>query len=175
MRGLLGFIELYLEKIRAGTITEKMKLLVTGLPGVGKTSLLQALADTAPNPGGFLTLEVRGKDGKRVGFDVVTVDGRERAPLARVTNSPNSNNSPGNQTGPKVGQYSVNVTEFEKIALPSLNKEVLRGASLIIVDEVGKMESFSKKFEARVRKLFDEDAPERKMMYNLHVGKRDTS
>ena len=117
-------------------------------------------------------MQVLGKDGKRVGFDVVTLDGRERAPLARVTNS---NNSPGNQTGPKVGQYSVNVAEFEKIALPSLNKEVLRGASLIIVDEVGKMESFSKKFEARVRKLFDEDAPERKVMYNLHVGKRDTS
>ena len=58
VRGLLGFIELYLEKIRADTITEKMKLLVTGLPGVGKTSLLQALADTAPNPGGFLTSEV---------------------------------------------------------------------------------------------------------------------
>ena len=58
VRGLLGFIELYLEKIRADTITEKMKLLVTGLPGVGKTSLLQALADTAPNPAGFLTLEV---------------------------------------------------------------------------------------------------------------------
>ena len=35
-----------------------MKLLVTGLPGVGKTSLLQALAETAPNPAGFLTLEV---------------------------------------------------------------------------------------------------------------------
>ena len=35
-----------------------MKLLVTGLPGVGKTTLLQALVDTAPNPGGFLTCEV---------------------------------------------------------------------------------------------------------------------
>ena len=40
------------------TRLQTMKLLVTGLPGVGKTSLLQALADTAPNPAGFLTLEV---------------------------------------------------------------------------------------------------------------------
>merc|ERR1712192_142084 len=134
------------------------KFLVTGLPGVGKTTLLQALADTAQNPAGFLTLEVRGKDGKRLGFDVVTVDGKERAPLARVTNSP------GNQTGPKVGQYSVNVHEFEKIALRSLNEDVLRGASLVIVDEVGKMESFSKKFEARVKQIFDEDHAERKIV-----------
>ena len=103
------------------------------------------------------TVQVRGKDGKRVGFDVVTVDGMERAPLARVTNSP------GNQTGPKVGQYSVNLPEFEKIALRSLNEDVLRGASLVVMDEVGKMESFSKKFQARVRQVF-EDHTERKVM-----------
>ena len=99
-----------------------------------------------------------------MGFDVVTLDGKERAPLARV------NNSPGNQTGPKVGQYLVNVTEFEEIALRSLNEDVLRGATLAVVDEVGKMESFSKKFEARVRQIFDEDHAERKVMY---VGKRN--
>ena len=110
-------------------------------------------------------MQVRGDDGKRMGFDLVTLDGKERAPLARV------NNSPGNQTGPKVGQYSVNVTEFEKIALRSLNADVLRGATLVVVDEVGKMESFSKKFEARVRQIFDEDHAERKVMY---VGKRNT-
>ena len=108
--------------------------------------------------------QVRGKDGKRLGFDVVTLDGKERAPLARVSNSP------GNQTGPKVGQYSVNVTEFEKIALRSLNDDVLRGASLVIVDEVGKMESFSKKFQARVKQIFDEDHTERKVMF---IGKRN--
>ena len=107
---------------------------------------------------------MRGKDGKRLGFDVVTLDGKERAPLARVSNSP------GNQTGPKVGQYSVNVTEFEKIALRSLNDDVLRGASLVIVDEVGKMESFSKKFQARVKQIFDEDHTERKVMF---IGKRN--
>ena len=102
-------------------------------------------------------LQVRGKDGKRLGFDVVTVDGKERAPLARVANAP------GAQSGPKVGQYSVNVAEFEKIALRSLGEEVLQGASLVLVDEVGKMESFSKKFQARVRQIFEESPTERKV------------
>ena len=65
-------------------------------------------------------MQVRGKDGKRLGFDVVTVDGKERAPLARMANAP------GAQSGPKVGQYSVNVAEFEKIALRSLGEKVVR-------------------------------------------------
>ena len=86
---------------------------------------------------------------------MVTVDGKEVAPLARLTNSTR------NQTGPRVGQYSVNVAEFEEIALRSLNDDMLRGASLVVVDEVGKMESFSKRFEARVRQIFDENHMER--------------
>ena len=100
-------------------------------------------------------MQVRGKDGKRSGFDVVTVDGKEAAPLARLTNSTR------NQTGPRVGQYLVNVPEFEEIALRSLNDDMLRGASLVVVDEVGKMESFSKRFEARVRQIFDENHMDR--------------
>ena len=86
---------------------------------------------------------------------MVTVDGKEVAPLARLTNSTR------NQAGPRVGQYSVNVAAFEEIALRSLNDDMLRGASLVVVDEVGKMESFSKRFEARVRQIFDENHMER--------------
>ena len=37
---------------------QTMKVLVTGSPGVGKTTLLQALANSTPCPAGFLTLEV---------------------------------------------------------------------------------------------------------------------
>ena len=95
-------------------------------------------------------------------MDVVTLDGRERAPLARLNR--------GNQTnGPKVGQYSVNVREFEKIALRSLNEDVLSGANLVVVDEVGKMESFSKKFQSRVRQVFDEEYAERKVMFKRGI------
>ena len=75
---------------------------------------------------------MRGADGKRIGFDAVALDGGERAPLARMGSA--------GQSGPKVGQYSVNVREFEKIALRSLNEDALRGADLVIIDEVGKMD-----------------------------------
>ena len=76
-----------------------MKLLVTGSSGVGKTTLVEALAYATEGARGFVTQELKGAGGRREGFDLVTV-GREggevRGALARL----------GGQ-GPKVSQYSV--------------------------------------------------------------------
>lgn len=63
---------------------------------------------------GFYTEEIRGK-GIREGFDIVSLDG-SRGRLAReqsLFTSPNKF---------KVGKYGVLVQEFEKIALPCLDK-----------------------------------------------------
>ena len=75
-----------------------------------------------------------------------------------------------------VGKYSVSVPSFEEVALPALRvglppayhtktdhllqeagaeAMVQRSPSLLIVDEIGKMELFSRKFEKEVRDLFD--------------------
>ena len=78
---------------------------------------------------------------------------------------------------PMVGKYSVSVPSFEEVALPALRvglplahhiktdhlqqeagAEALvqqRSPSLLVIDEIGKMELFSRNFEKEVRDLFD--------------------
>ena len=50
----------------------------------------------------------------------------------------------------------VRVGEFEELALQCLDSEALRDSPLVVIDEVGKMECFSKRFQARVREVVGE-------------------
>jgi nucleoside-triphosphatase len=88
---------------------------------------------------GFLTREIR--DGRRrVGFEIETFAG-DRGLLAHV-------DLPG---PPRVGRYGVNLDEFERLALRSLEAP----ASVVLIDELGKMELASEPFREAVRNLFD--------------------
>ncbi|CAH9084959.1 unnamed protein product [Cuscuta europaea] len=93
--------------------------LATGPPGVGKTTLiirvLESLRNSNPNLKlqGFYTCEV--KDGPlRVGFEVVTLDGRKGLLASRKMSSSNSHRWPA------VGGYRVDLSSFESLALPEL-------------------------------------------------------
>ncbi|XP_073944701.1 nucleoside-triphosphatase THEP1-like [Choristoneura fumiferana] len=119
------------------------------LTGVGKTTLIKKLCaliqKSGLQPSGFYTEEVR-KERIRMGFDVVSLDG-ERGRLARdqslLTNPVNHN----------VGKYGVLVPEFESIALHCLRKPAT-SPSLLVIDEIGKMEFFSVPFKSMVRGIF---------------------
>ncbi|CAL5324183.1 unnamed protein product [Camellia sinensis] len=102
-------------------------ILVTGPPAVGKTTLiikvLETLKTSHPNfkVQGFYTREIR-QGSERVGFEVVTLDGR-RGPLASTTNSSLKHLlpcSPESFKWPTVGRYKVDVSSFELVALPEL-------------------------------------------------------
>jgi len=81
-----------------------------------------------------------------VGFDIVSLGpDTRRAVLARINS---------NVKGPKVGKYVVHVDEFESIALPCLSSTTT--GQYLVIDEIGKMECFSKKFSAAIRKVYAE-------------------
>ncbi|KAJ6811611.1 cancer-related nucleoside-triphosphatase-like protein isoform X1 [Iris pallida] len=129
---------------------------VTGPPGVGKSTLvmriLETLKSSHPNLNirGFYTREIReGSD--RVGFEVVTMDGR-CGPLA------SSKVSSAESLGwPTVGKYKVDIASFDSLVLPEL--QVREGTDLFVIDEVGKMELFSSSFFPAVLRVLQADIP----------------
>ncbi|CAB3223696.1 unnamed protein product [Arctia plantaginis] len=130
----------------------KLKFFVlTGEPGVGKTTLTKKLSSTIADKGiklsGFYTEEIR-KDGVREGFDIVTVDG-VRGRLAR---DQTLLSAPIKQ---KVGKYGVLVKEFETIAMPCLVKSEDSTPQVLVIDEIGKMEFQSETFKAAIKIIFN--------------------
>lgn len=119
-------------------------VLVTGKPGVGKTTLVERVAEELRGSlrlAGFTTTEMRDPAGRRVGFKIVTLDGRQ-AELARV----------GVRSRVRVGRYGVNLEQLERLALPELAR---RDARLLIIDEIGKMECASGRFRRAVEDALD--------------------
>ncbi|WJX61557.1 nucleoside-triphosphate phosphatase [Trifolium repens] len=89
--------------------------------------------------------------GERVGFEVVTLDGRT-CPLASSNFS-----SQESHRWPNVGKYKVDVASFESLALPEL--QVREDTDLFIIDKVGKMELYSSSFFPAVLKVLDSNIP----------------
>ncbi|MBU7014170.1 MAG: NTPase [Theionarchaea archaeon] len=116
-----------------------MNILITGHPGVGKTTLIKKVFKDIDTKSGFFTGEMREK-GRRVGFAIETVDGIKGV-LAHVDS----------QGKYRVSKYKVNISDIETICVPSLNTK----SDLIVIDEIGKMELFSDKFRECVLRALD--------------------
>ena len=123
----------------------KKNLLVTGLPGVGKTTLIKKLAEALKSlhPAGFYTEEIR-EGGERKGFDLVSLEGKRGLLSHRGIRSPH-----------RVGQYKVDVRGFEDFldSISFFNPL----ARLIIIDEIGKMECLCDQFIKLLEEILDSE------------------
>lgn len=127
------------------------RVLLTGPPGIGKTTVCKNVASLLERQNriynGFYTEEVRAENGNRFGFDVVLLkDKAKRVPLARTENTLNQSQF----SKYRVGSYHVFIDNFEGSALPVLKTE----ADVLFIDEIGKMELYSKKFHDEVINIF---------------------
>ena len=118
-------------------------ILLTGVPGIGKTTIIQkVLGQTSARVGGFYTQEIR--EGKRrVGFRIVSLDGKEG--ILAHTHS---------KSRWRVGKYGVNVEETDRIGVAALERAV-EESDLIVIDEIGRMELFSERFRQAVVHCLD--------------------
>src|SRR5262245_15817345 len=121
--------------------------LLTGRPGVGKTTCLRHALDLVGRPaGGFLTEAVR-EGGTRVGFALVELAG-EGGMLADARG----------RGGPRVGKYGVDLETLERIGVPAI-RDAVQARRLVVIDEIGKMEMASAAFREAVEEALASPAP----------------
>ena len=122
-------------------------ILITGYPGVGKTTLINKITKKLScRVGGFYTHEMR-ETGRRTGFYITDFDGNQMVMASERSKSPF-----------RVNKYGVNIEAFEKIGIPAMER-ALQSSELIVIDEIGRMEMFSQTFCDKLQQVFDSDKP----------------
>lgn len=130
-------------------MTERKNVLLTGRPGVGKTTVVELFVERASDRGaairGVFSPEMRDENDERVGFEITDIATGRSEVMASV-----------DYDGPSVGKYGVDVSAVDEIAREAI---VAEDADLVVVDEVAPMQTHSEAFVERVRAVLDSETP----------------
>ena len=122
-------------------------ILLTGRPGCGKTTLVRRVVKEVAQPAdGFYTEEIR-KHRERVGFKIVTFDGKESV-FAHLNL----------KTQQRLGKYGLDLSPLETIGIEAVC-EAIRARELTVIDEIGPMEIRSAIFRDAVNKALNSRVP----------------
>lgn len=138
------------ESASAGSRERVFRLLLTGPPGCGKTTVVVRVAEAATAAGllvrGIVTEEIR-REGQRLGFSLRCLGEGTACTMAHVDF----------REGPRVGRYRVDVAAVEEAVAAEF--EGVPAGALVLVDEIGKMECASSRFRDAVRHLLGAPNP----------------
>jgi nucleoside-triphosphatase len=137
-------------------------LILTGAPGVGKTTVIIKMVDALKakgvSVGGMVTHEVR-EGNLRVGFEILDLTNNKHGWLAHVKG----------QGGPQVGKYHVNLNDLDNIGAEAIS-QALEKYSVLAIDEIGPMELLSQKFKQVVSQALE---GKKLMLMVVHGKARD--
>ncbi|WP_287586400.1 NTPase [Candidatus Borrarchaeum sp.] len=121
------------------TPLKKINALIQGPPRTGKSTLVAKLCSMLEtkgyNIGGIQTPEIREKN-RRVGFWVVDLHTEKKEILAHVEIKSRF----------RVSKYGVDLNSFNELAITAI-KSAIENYDIVVIDEIGKMELFSEKFQ----------------------------
>jgi nucleoside-triphosphatase len=119
-----------------------LKIFVTGISGVGKTTVVHKviaiLKEKGLKPGGIYCPEIR-VNKVRVGFEIIDLLTGNRGILSHINQD----------TGPRVGKYRINLRDLSNLGVKGIN-QAIREADYIVIDEIGPMELQGKDFQVAV-------------------------
>lgn len=126
---------------------DKSVILLTGLPGAGKSTIVNDVVETLASEGaikksdiyGYKTIRLLDDAGWFEGFEIVTYGG-EKCTLATVKN----------KTANKYMGLFVNKNAFDNIIVNEFERAKRASNPLICIDEIGLMEKISPRYTAYV-------------------------
>ena len=126
-----------------------MKILLTGKPGVGKSTLIQKITKKLSLPlRGIIAKEIRNSEGQREGFEAYNLSG-ESVLFAHV-HKIHSTHVIGNK-------YHVDINAINTFVVPEISPTSALSAKneVVIIDEIGRMQALSAEFLETTRQLLD--------------------
>ena len=123
-----------------------MNIFITGNPRCGKSTLIQKIRNEISDQkvSGFITPEINVQN-RRKGFKIIDLTSKKEEVMASVDI----------KSGPKVSKYKVNVKGIDKVIEKFLQS--YESSKYVVIDEIGKMEFYSKKFRETIKMVLDSD------------------